>query len=232
LDNLRFSEAYDRLYHFIWDDFADWYIEASKAAPNKALLAYLLEQVLVLAHPFAPFVTETIWQTLAWEKDSILASRTLEKIIASDKRRARDFEDLKIIIAEVRDMTRALKVSGATLYHNNNEFLHENAAMIKHLARLKGVVGTKDHGEGLYLTTSSYRSWLDIDPVKAKAYAKELAGKMSRQKDTIEQLESRLKNRNYIQNAPREVIDQTKQQLMAAQELLASIETEQQRFRG
>ena len=66
----RFSEAYDTLYHFVWDDLADWYIEASKAEPNKQLLAYLLETVLILAHPFAPFVTETIWQTLAWEGDS------------------------------------------------------------------------------------------------------------------------------------------------------------------
>src|SRR5665213_477489 len=77
LDNYRFSEAYERLYHFVWDDLADWYIEASKAAPNKPVLAYLLEAVLTLAHPFAPFVTETVWQTLAWEADSILATRTL-----------------------------------------------------------------------------------------------------------------------------------------------------------
>ncbi|HSX36564.1 MAG TPA: valine--tRNA ligase, partial [Patescibacteria group bacterium] len=66
LDNYGFSEAYDELYHFVWDDVADWYIEASKGSPNKPLLAYVLEAVLTLAHPFAPFVTETIWQTLAW----------------------------------------------------------------------------------------------------------------------------------------------------------------------
>ncbi len=64
LDNYRFSEAYDTLYHTVWDDFADWYLEASKATPNHAMLAYCLEALLKLAHPFAPFVTETIWQTL------------------------------------------------------------------------------------------------------------------------------------------------------------------------
>ena len=67
LDAMRFSEAYDVLYHFVWDDFADWYIEASKAGPNLPLLQHCLESILTIAHPFAPFVTETIWQTLGWK---------------------------------------------------------------------------------------------------------------------------------------------------------------------
>src|SRR5206468_12998236 len=84
LDNYRFSEADETLYHFVWDDLADWYIEASKAQPNKPLLAFVLEAVLTLAHPFAPFVTETIWHTLAWEPDSLLATRTFVKLPGSD----------------------------------------------------------------------------------------------------------------------------------------------------
>ena len=117
LDRYGFSEAYDTLYHFVWDDLADWYVEASKAEPNQPLLAYLLEQVLLLAHPFAPFVTETIWQTLAWEQDSILASRTLTKIIDSDDRQSADFAEIQAIVTEVRFITKALKTSGVTLYY-------------------------------------------------------------------------------------------------------------------
>ena len=49
LDNYRFAEAYDTLYHFVCDYFADWYIEASKAAPNLPLLAFALESILKLA---------------------------------------------------------------------------------------------------------------------------------------------------------------------------------------
>src|SRR5665811_363289 len=102
LDNYRFSEAYERLYHFVWDDLADWYIEASKAAPNKALLAYLLEAILTLAHPFAPFVTETVWQTLAWDADSILATRTLQPVPKSDKQQAVNFAEIQAIVKETR----------------------------------------------------------------------------------------------------------------------------------
>ncbi|HXR49630.1 MAG TPA: valine--tRNA ligase, partial [Verrucomicrobiae bacterium] len=73
LAQYRLSEAYERLYHFVWDDLADWYLEASKAAPNLPLLMEILRQTLIMIHPFAPFVTETIWQTLESTGDSVLA---------------------------------------------------------------------------------------------------------------------------------------------------------------
>ncbi len=73
LDNYQFSEAVDHVYHLLWNDFADWYIEASKVNLNIGVLAYGLETILKLAHPFAPFVTETIWQTLSQPRASQLA---------------------------------------------------------------------------------------------------------------------------------------------------------------
>jgi valyl-tRNA synthetase len=229
LDNYRFSEAYDTLYHFVWDDLADWYVEASKVEPNKPLLAYLLEQVLLLAHPFAPFLTETIWQTLAWEGDSLLAARTLEKIIGHDEHQATDFEEIKAIVSETRFICRSLKVSGATLYYTDVAFLRENAAIIKRLARLKDVTEVKD-GNGLYLTATKHRSWLDIDPATARAYLGEVEAKIAKQSQTIQQLEGRLSNKKYVDNAPKQVVDQTKDQLKEAQEQLATLQTEKERF--
>jgi valyl-tRNA synthetase len=73
LENYRISEAFELVYHFIWHDLADWYVEANKIQPNQAMLAYILEASLKLTHPFAPFVTETVWQVLSWEADSLLA---------------------------------------------------------------------------------------------------------------------------------------------------------------
>lgn len=229
LDRFRFSEAYDTLYHFVWDDVADWYIEASKAEPNKALLAYLLEQILVLAHPFAPFLTETIWQTLAWEQDSILASRLLPKIIGSDSGQAADFEEIQAIVTETRFILNALKVSGATLYYTDVPFLRDNAEIIKRMARLKSVTEVRA-GNGLYLTSTKHRCWLDIDAGTAHNYLKELEGKRAQQEASIKQLEARLANKNYVQGAPKEVVNQTKDQLLAAQELLETINREAERF--
>jgi valyl-tRNA synthetase len=173
LDKYDFSEAYETLYHFIRDDLADWYIEASKSAPNQQLLAYLLEQVLLITHPFAPFVTETIWQTLAWEKDSILATREFTKIIDYDRQAAHDFDELQKIITETRTILRSLKATGVTLYHRDTKLLSQNAALVKQLARLTGVVSVLD-GSGLNLTSTSTECWLDIDKATAQAYATEL----------------------------------------------------------
>jgi valyl-tRNA synthetase len=229
LDNYRFAEAYNKLYHFVWDDLADWYVEASKPEPNKPLLAYLLEQVLLLAHPFAPFLSETIWQTLGWEQDSVLAGQVRSKIINNDKRLAAEFSELQIIISETRFILRALKVSDINLYHSGEPLLQANAEIIKRLARLQAVTEVKD-GTGLHLTTTKYDCWLNVDRGAAQAFLKELDTKHERQAALIKQLEARLANKSYAENAPREVVDQTKRQLTEARELLSSIETEQKRF--
>jgi valyl-tRNA synthetase len=230
LDNYRFSEAYDSLYHFVWDDLADWYVEASKAEPNQPLLAYVLEAVLLLAHPFAPFLTETIWQTLAWEQDTILASRQLVKIIGCDANSAADFSELQTIITEVRVIVRALKVSGATLYHKDISLLNQNATLVKRLSHLAAVQSVVD-GKGLNLTTTKLACWLDIDVATARAYGVDLQIKHDKQLAFIGQLEARLSNDSYVKNAPKKLVDETKDQLAEAQVVLGNIAAEQERFK-
>lgn len=229
LQAYRFSEAYDTLYHFVWDDLADWYIEASKAEPNHALLAHILENVLLLLHPFAPFVTETIWQTLAWEENTVLADRVLQKPLSFDKKEADAFNEVQAIIVETRFILKALKVAGATLYYKQDKLLEANAATIQRLARLKAVTGVDD-GTGLYLTTTTHECWLDIDTATARAYLEELQGREEKQQAVIAQLEGRLANKAYVSGAPSYVVNQTKDQLKDAQEILKSIQAERQRF--
>ncbi len=229
LDSYRFAEAYNTLYHFVWDDLADWYIEASKTDPNKPLLAYLLEKVLILAHPFAPFLTETIWQTLAWENESVLAVRVIKETSPFDSKQAEEFGEVQAIVAEVRAIQRALKVSGVTLQHDNISFLNNNSGVIKRLARLKSVAIAKK-GSGIQLTGTKHACWLNIEVSQARKYAKELSDKHERQKAIIKQLEGRLANKNYVENAPGKIVDQTRQQLTEAKELISAIETEQKRY--
>ena len=232
LDNFRFSEAYAKLYHFIWDDLADWYIEVSKSAPNKPLLAQLLEQTLIMAHPFAPFLTETVWQTLAWEQESILASREQEIVKSADKQLAAQFTEIQAVITETRFIMKALSAKAVTLYYKDAPLLQDNADIITRLARLKAVTQAKEISDedGIYLTSTRYTSWLDIDKAKAKDYLRELAVKLETQEKNITQLEGRLKNQDYVKNAPEQVVDQTKQQLTEAKELFSTLKVEEERF--
>ncbi|HET6924962.1 MAG TPA: valine--tRNA ligase, partial [Candidatus Saccharimonadales bacterium] len=223
LEAYRFGEAYDKLYHFVWDDFADWYVEASKAQPNLPLLAHCLESILIIMHPFAPFVTETIWQTLGWEGDSVLAARPWPTIKAGDPAKATEFEEIQRIVSECRLITKALGVGGVTLFYKKSELLRTNAELIARLARLQAVTVALEGSaeQGIALTGTGKAAWLDIAPEVAQGYAARLQERISHQEKVIAQLEGRLQNDSYVQNAPAEIVEQTRQQLRDAQAQLA-----------
>jgi valyl-tRNA synthetase len=228
MKNYRFSEAYEKLYHFVWDDLADWYVEASKAAPNIDLLAYALESTLTLMHPFAPFVTETIWQALNWH-DELLVSYHWPTPPKANDTLAQDFEDIKTIVAETRYITNALNEKGSTLYFTDAPLLEENAELVARLARLQAIEKT-EQGTGLQLTQTQIVCWLDISEGKAKEYLHELEDKQTKQQQVIDRLEQRLGNSSYVDNAPAEIIAQTREQLDDALAVLQGIQREYQRF--
>jgi valyl-tRNA synthetase len=71
LDGYNFSEATKELYDFVWGDFCDWYIEASKISPNIAVLDEVFSAILRLLHPFAPFITEELWTSMGYGTGTI-----------------------------------------------------------------------------------------------------------------------------------------------------------------
>jgi valyl-tRNA synthetase len=213
----------------VWDDLADWYLEASKGEPNVALLHRILSDVLVLAHPYAPFLTETIWQTLGWQKDSLLATAEWPKIIHADEKQARVFEEIKAIVGETRYIIKALHAADVTMYYTDVPFLTANAGLISRMARLKGVVEVRD-GDGIYLTSTPHRCWLDIDAATAQHYAVELETKIEVAKKSIGQLEGRLSNESYIKQAPKHLVDETRDQLKNQKTQLEELEQVISRF--
>jgi valyl-tRNA synthetase len=232
LDNYRFSEAADVVYHLLWDDFADWYIEASKTHVNKGLLAYGLETILKLAHPFVPFVTETIWQTLKWEGDSLLMISDWPKAGKADEKKAEEFEIVKNIVSEIRYIKGAMHLRGGiSLYHAGEKFLQEHGEMIAALAKLEGIKAVKD-GDGLHLTTAPFKAWLDIDQATAKRFMTELKTKAEETHKSIQQLEERLGNKAYVDKAPKHLVEESKKQLEELKAQLDKIREEYKRFGG
>ncbi len=229
LESYRFSEAYDKLYHFVWDDFADWYIEASKAEENQPLLAFALESILVMAHPFAPFVTETIWQSLEWRPKQLLAAAQWPVIPDADSKRAKAFEEVKAIVAETRGVMKAVGVSSTTLIFDNSAVVEANADLIKRLARLEDV-SFGSHIGGVKLTQTKYDIWLDISDEDAQNYAEKLAAQEKTERQQIKNLEARLGNKSYVANAPEAVVNQTRAQLKEAMARLDAIQVERARF--
>lgn len=229
LEAYRFSEAYDTLYHFVWDDFADWYIEASKTEENLPLLAYALESILKIAHPFAPFVTETIWQTLAWIPDSLLATSSWPTIPQANEKSASRFEEIKRIVSEAREIMRAVGVANQTLLYHKAPVIADNADLIGRLARLQDVQESPEPS-GVQLTGSTYEVRLALSTDVATAYIAKLTDKQAQEEKAIAQFEARLANKSYVHNAPKEVVAQTRSQLEEAKARLMNIKAEIKRF--
>ena len=230
LKELRFSEAYGQAYHFIWDDFADWYVEASKSNANHALLRYALESILKLAHPFAPFVTETIWQTLEWTGESVLMQQSWPKIsVKYNERKAKEFTQVQTIASEVRQIKATLQLRQLTLYYMQSELLHNHAELVKGLAGLQDVAQV-EAGKGLHLTQTSERCWLDVDQSAMNAYVKKLEKQREQAENAAEGLKKRLDNKDYVKQAPKNLVEETRQQLQNAKTLIENTKKEIDRF--
>ena len=229
LENYRFAEAYDKLYHFVWDDFADWYVEASKMELNPQVLAHSLQSILIIAHPFAPFITETIWQTLAWQGDSMLAVAPWPTTVKTNPNDAKVFDEIIVVVTEVRSLMTELNLHGSKLYYHNVPFLKENAELIKKLTKLKDVIDVES-GLGLQLVQTKYKAWLDVDSSTIKAHQLQLKEQQGRLGDVVKSLEARLANKNYVKQAPKAIVDQTKDQLSENKQLLEKIAAQQARF--
>jgi valyl-tRNA synthetase len=233
LEDLKFSEAFDALYHFVWDDVADWYLEASKSDQNPTLLAYVLDCILKLLHPFAPFVTETIWQTLDMTGADVLISQTWptpERFVA-DKRFADEFEVIRTVVTETRFITSRLGVQKCTLYYRDADFLGANSELITKLAKLAAVKRVES-GQGMHLTSTTYDCWLDIDSHTAREYVSKLTVDKDTKQASIGRLEARLGSKDYVKKAPKSVVDQTRMQLEEEKQLLAKLEKEISTFSG
>jgi valyl-tRNA synthetase len=232
LENYRFSEAYEFLYHFVWHDFADWYIEASKVENNTGLLAYVLELTLKIAHPFAPFVTETIWQTLSWEKDSFLATQLWPDVINFEIGEAKKFEEAKSIVSEARNIMSVLNLKKPKLYYNYSDAIVEQVGLIIKLASLGGVEESKsEKNSGLRLTTAQLPVWLEVDHKTAAAYMNKLQEEQRERRQSIKNLEGRLSNKSYVEKAPEAVVQQTRDQLSEEEAMLKTVEQELENFK-
>jgi valyl-tRNA synthetase len=229
MDNYRYGEAYECIYHFIWDDFADWYIEASKLQPNLDILGACLEIIIKITHPFAPFVTETIWQTLSWEPQGMIIDSRWPDMITAHPELSHEFEEIQAIINEVRYFKNSLKLKKTRLHYIAPQFVRDNAKLIERLTNVETVTEVQV-GPGLRLINTSYQCWLDVDVKMLKQYIRELGRKQKVQKELVLRLETRLINSAYIAKAPPEVIEQTKKQLLEAQVILETIEQEYKRY--
>jgi valyl-tRNA synthetase len=183
--------------------------------------------ILKLAHPFAPFVTETIWQTLDWTHGSILAVQPWPKKAAFAADQAAAFSDIIDIISQIRIVSAAVKARQPTFYYRNSELIKQSAGLIQRLGRVRAVSETAaEKDQGMRINKVGYDCWLDIDTGAAKAYLDTLIEQKAGREEAIGRLEGRLENSDYRQKAPAEIVAQTEHQLEQERSLLAQTAAE------
>jgi valyl-tRNA synthetase len=150
LADLRFDAAANAIYHFVWDQFCDWYIELIKGqfdAETKAVAGWVLDQILVMLHPFMPFVTEELWSKMGERPYDLIVAQWPRPEASVDAGAKAEVEWLIALVGNVRAAKAELGIApGARLTAHIAEpstqtraTIERNAGVIDRLARLEAI---------------------------------------------------------------------------------------------
>lgn len=234
VDKYDFGEAARHLYNFIWDEFCDWYIEMAKLPlygddeqaklTTRSVLAYVLDNIMRMLHPFMPFVTEEIWQQLPHEGESIVTSswptvnETLSNKDASDqmKRLVAIIRSVRNIRAEVD--TPLSKEIPIYIEANTEEIKQQLEANRHYLDRFcnpstltidtsmeapeKSMTAVVTGAE-IYLPLEGL---IDIDKEIAR-----LEAELEKLNKEVERVDKKLSNQGFVSKAPAHVVEAEKE---------------------
>ncbi|MBC2663897.1 valine--tRNA ligase [Novosphingobium flavum] len=148
--DLRFDAAANVIYHFVWDTFCDWYIELIKGSfdeETKAVAGWVLDQILVMLHPFMPFVTEELWNALGDRPNELIVAAWPAPAAEVDAAAKAEVEFLIGLVGSLRTAKNELGIApGAKLdaylpdpSEATRGIIERNPAAIDRLARLNGI---------------------------------------------------------------------------------------------
>ena len=222
----RFAEAVETLYQTIWDKYADWFIESQKIYKNSGLLKKTLETLLIALHPFAPFLTEAIWQNLSWT-NGFIANKKWPNKLKFDPISAENFENIRIIVSEVRTTLAGLSGAHSTksygLLYDNDSLVADNTLLIKTLARVPEIVSLNGSPRGLRLALANRELYLDVPAKVVEDYKSALEEKILAVGRELDSLNFRMLNPNYVEKAPEHLVKETKDQIKEKESLISRL---------
>jgi valyl-tRNA synthetase len=228
LEAYRFNDASSALYDFIWHKYCDWYLEVSKLSEDKEttqkILVKVLRGCLQLLHPFMPFITEEIWQNIPGDADKwIMVSAWPESNPEHDDDKAvAEMEKLISSITSIRNIrafwnieTKAVvDVLFSVASGTDKQILEENMPYIERLGRCK--VNTVDKNidrpeKSVAALVEKIKLFVPLG--NAVDIDKEVS-RINKKIDDIEKylsgIDKKLSNKNFIKNAPEDVVDKEK----------------------
>ena len=213
MSEYRFAEAVEILYSTIWDKYADWFVESQKIYHNTSLLKATLESILVMLHPFAPFVTEAIWQNLSWTDGMIIDAEWPSKL-EYDEISAENFERIRDVVSEIRatnvSLSNVAKGKKFGLLYGDDSLVDDNTLLVKFLSRVPAIAPTNGSPRGLRLALAGHELYLDVPGDVVAAYRNELEEKILSIGRELDGLNARMMNPAYVERAPAALVKETR----------------------
>ena len=231
IKNYRFDEAAKKIYQFVWHSFCDWYLELSKTVLNsnneeeieelRQISSYVFREILIILHPFIPFVTEEIWLKNKLDnngKDFLMYANWLQ----NDYHEQKSYDEINKIISfitSIRSFKNELNISPGSFIDISTEninkklksFLSSNENILKKNGRIKEFY-EKDQNKSsasIVINGELFKLYFDED-VDLSTIKNTLQKKISKISDEMKKINSRLLNKSFIDNAPQNIVDQEK----------------------
>ena len=231
LKDYRFDEAAKNAYQFAWHSYCDWYLELSKTilfsdneeakSEVKKVSSYIFKQILILLHPFIPFVTEEIWLKNKFDnsnKDFLMLTNWPTVKINKDSN-TEQVENIISIISEIRSFKNELNVGPGSFVdisiNNINDkqkkFINDNQIILKKLGRINSILNDDLDKPAATMVVSGdlFKIYFDKD-VDLKLIKENLTTKQNRIQEEMNKISQRLENKSFVDRAPKEIVEHEK----------------------
>jgi valyl-tRNA synthetase len=227
MDKYEMGVAVQKIYDFVWDIYCDWYIEMTKArlfsddADRKqtaiSVLVYVLDQMLRLLHPFMPFITEEIWQSIPHEGDALIVAQwpvVHEEL--SFKAECDQMESVMAAIRAIRNRRTEMNVppsKKAALFvlTAKPQVFTEGEGFLQRLAYADAVTMLDKEPENLdgmvTITTADAKLYIPMGQlVDVEKELARITKELEAQKKFLSSLEAKLSNEKFVSRAPEAVV--------------------------
>ena len=229
LAEYRFNDAANIIYQFIWGTFCDWYIELIKPHLSekddkytdeiKETCSFILDSILISLHPFMPFITEEIWQNLKKRDNPLIIEKWRDISLTDDSNNlSEEINDLIEIISNIRSIRVELNIkpkeeliievtnNSEALKINNLEFY---LSKIANISNINEVSDFSDKSANFTVNGSRF-SLLIPASIDLTTELSRVVKEEEKLEKEINSISNRLKNKDFIDKAPKEVVEENK----------------------
>ena len=245
LNNFRFSDAANAVYQFVWGTFCDWYIElikpifygenAAEIKEIRAVTAWTLDRILIMLHPFMPFITEELWDNLTARSGKLIhaAWPADENVNAADKN---EIDRAIDIISAIRSLRSSMNLpAGAKLHAYVKDAVAETLtaverqkALICKLARLEELEALENREVTKDMVQTVSREAAILIPLKGVVDFEAERARLQKELETLnknlEGYSRKLSNESFVAKAPAAVVAEEKRRQAEALENKAKVE--------